>query len=129
MTEEELQQKIMEAIVAERVRIWNEIFKASSVRSYTEDTKTGYKTTQIITIGEPKLAFIITPELPSWYKVPENLPELAAPEHPSLAPPADLEEQRRINNENLKKIAQSKRKWLDSTPMQDQMIEEGKTHD
>lgn len=48
---------IEQAIIAERVRIWNGIFRAASVQPWTE----GSKRTLIITIGEPKLKEIVLP--------------------------------------------------------------------
>lgn len=78
--------EIKRAVITERVRIWNKIFEAASVKPYTEPTKDGYKTTHIITIGEPKLEEIILPPLApdEYFEADDPRLSLAAPESPAV---------------------------------------------
>lgn len=79
------QEELLQAVVAERVRIWNAIFSSASVQPYTEDTKGGgTKTTHIIRIGEPRLKQIVMPELPLGYRPNTDAAQVEAPEHKSL---------------------------------------------
>ncbi len=85
-----LDENTCSAILAiERVRIWEEIFRSSSVTPYSEPTKSGEtKTTNIISLGEAKLNQIIFLPLPDNFPGVEKVlgfKELSTiSEHPSL---------------------------------------------
>lgn len=86
---------VLKEIVTERVRIWNEVFKASSIKPWQD----GEKLSQIISIGEPKLRSIILPDnLPEGFEITGPIAQIEAPKHPSLNPlgkQAQLDAQRK----------------------------------
>lgn len=75
-----LAQEIQAAVIAERVRIFNELFNCASVRTIGD----GNKTSQIASWGVPKLEKIILVEIPDWYKAPEDLRNVLPKPHPVL---------------------------------------------
>lgn len=63
-----LSNEVLKQIVCERVRIWNELHKFGSVAVYQD----GNKTSQVFSMGIPKMQEIIMPELPEDF---EGFPE------------------------------------------------------
>lgn len=96
MLEAAVQQMLNEAVVSERVRIYNELYKHSSIECVYD----GGKQRQIFSMGVAKLEEIVMPKLPEEFQPIES--NIEAPTHPSFI--NDMSKKAIPRHHNLKAI-------------------------